>query len=54
MEFLWWQICLVTLSKGIAWCFPILTFFLAISWLITDLTKEVVEKVKKKYTEGEQ
>jgi hypothetical protein len=46
MEFLWWQMCLITLCKGIAWTMPVVTLFLGIAWLINYVTKDA-EKVDK-------
>lgn len=46
MEFLWWQMCLLELAKGISWAFPIFSFFLGIAWLVSWFLKDA-EKVKK-------
>lgn len=48
MELLWWQLCIVTLCKGLSWAMPIFTFFLGAAWLINYVTADVAEKVKKK------
>lgn len=44
MQYEWWQLCLITLSKGLAWAIPIVSIFIAANWFITDLIKETVEK----------
>ena len=46
----WWQICLITLTKGISWSLPILAFIFGLIVFINNVTKEVVDKAKKKYT----
>jgi hypothetical protein len=46
MDYLWWQMCLIILCKGLAWVLPIFSVFFAVSWFITDLTREIVEKKK--------
>lgn len=48
MDFLWWQVCLINISKGISWSIPIFSLFFAVTWLINDLIKDTVEKVKDK------
>jgi len=49
----WYQLCLLQLCKGISWSLPILTVFLAAAWFLGNVTKEVVEKVKKKVSTEE-
>jgi hypothetical protein len=53
MQYEWWQFCLITISNGISWSLPILTVFLAAAWFLGNVTKEVVEKVKKKVSTEE-
>jgi len=50
MDYIWWQVCLIQLFKGISWSIPIWSIFFAISWFMTYVTKEMVDKAKKKFT----
>jgi hypothetical protein len=53
MEFLWWQVCILQLCKGISWSIPIWAIVLAASWFMSNILKEPVDKARKKLTSEE-
>ena len=53
MEYLWYQMCILQLCKGISWSMPVWSLFLAVSWFMSYVTKEAVEKTKEKLTSEE-